>query len=454
MNSLKTDLYELTMAAGYFQNRVDVRATFELLCYKEPKNRSYLITCGLEQVVDYILNLRFSDEEIEFLRRHPAFRSVGPAFFDYLKGFRFTGNLWAMPEGEIFFANEPIIQVEAPIIEAQILETYILSVIHIQTLVATKASRVVRAACSDKRDRGVIDFGSRRAHGPEAGVLAARAAYVGGCLGTSNVYAGKTFNIPMYGTMAHSWVETFDKEEEAFSKYYEVFPDNTILLIDTYNTLKAAKKVAALNKDIKAVRLDSGNLEVLSKKVRRILDKNGLQKVKIIASGSLNEYTISELVRKKAPIDFFGVGTEMVTSKDMPSLDLIYKLVQTETKSGDIIFKSKLSQEKRTIPGRKNVFRRYTRKGLFSEDIVNLFSEKPPKNSQSLLGLVIKDGGLVRPMPGIDNIRKYAKDRLSLLPPYCLDLRKNRFLKTKVSRMLKRLHHEIKKGISGSRYAE
>lgn len=440
MNSpLKTDLYELTMAAAYFQNKIQARATFELFCYKEPESRSYFITCGLEQVVDFVLNLRFSEEDVDFLRRHSAFRYVGSAFFDYLRRFKFSGNLWAMPEGEIFFANEPIIQIEAPIIEAQILETYLLSIMHIQTLVATKASRIVQAACSDGRKRSVVDFGSRRAHGPEAGVLAARAAYISGCLGTSNVYAGKVFDIPLYGTMAHSWVETFDAEVESFNKYHEVFPENTILLIDTYNTIKAAKKIATLEKDIKGVRLDSGNLEVLSKKVRKILDKNGLQKVKIIASGNLNEYKILDLVKRKAPIDFFGVGTEMVTSKDLPSLDLIYKLVQIENENGKVEFKAKLSEGKKTIPGRKQVYRIYSKNGLFLKDIIGLFSDKVPKHSRPLLEPIIKNGELIKLLPNIETIRKNLQEKLSSLPRYCLNLRKGKYLKTQFSRGIRRL---------------
>src|SRR3990167_3148656 len=221
-DSLKVDLYELTMAAGYFQNKVDLRATFELSCHTMPKNRSFLVACGLEQVVEYILNLRFSDEDVAFLKDLPVFRHAKGNFFDYLKNFKFSGDVWAMPEGEIFFAREPVIQVEAPIIEAQILETCVLSLMNIESVVATKAARVVAAASADGVARGVIDFGSRRAHGPEAGVLAARAAYVAGCAGTSNVYAGRSFGIPAYGTISHSFVEAFDKEQEAFKRYHAV----------------------------------------------------------------------------------------------------------------------------------------------------------------------------------------------------------------------------------------
>ena len=423
-NSLKVDLYELTMAAGYFQNKVEARATFELSCHTMPENRSFLVACGLEQIIEYILNLRFVHEDIVFLKTLPVFRHVQQGFFDYLKDFKFSGDVWAMPEGEIFFAREPVIQVEAPIIEAQILETYLLSVLNIETLVAAKAARVVAAARADGVARGVIDFGSRRAHGPEAGVLAARAAYIGGCLGTSNVYAGRQFGIPVYGTMAHSWVEAFDSEEESFEKYHAVFPENTVLLVDTYDTVGCVGKVVKmpLREKLKGVRLDSGDLRTLSKKVREVLDKAGLPHVKILASGNLNEYKIAELIRAQAPIDLFGVGTDMATSRDYPALDLTYKLVQVQEKNGTINYKSKTSPQKETIPGKKQVFRRYAKNGLMEEDHVGLFGQKSPSGTQPLLRQIIRKGALVEPLAALGDIREYTRQRLSLLPPSFLRL--------------------------------
>lgn len=437
-DGLKTDLYELSMAAGYYQNNVGLRACFELFCYKSPANRSYFVACGLQQAVDYILNLRFTGEDIAFLKNQPAFSSVRQGFFDYLKDFRFTGNVWAMPEGEIFFAKEPILQVEAPVIEAQILETYLLSIMHIQSLVATKASRVAQSARSDGVKRDVIDFGSRRAHGPQAAILAARASFIAGCAGTSNVYAGKSFGIPIYGTMAHSWVEAFDSEEDAFLKYHQVFPKNTVLLIDTYDTINAVQKAVQLKEGLKAVRIDSGDLESLSKRARKILDKAGLKSVKIIASGNLNEYNIQELVKKKAPIDIFGVGTDMVTSRDLPSLDLIYKLVQIE-KDGKIKFTAKTSPGKRTVPARKQVFRKYTKKGVFLKDIISLFSENAPPGARPLLEPVIKNGRLMGPLPGIQTARRHFQDRIGRLPSYCLSISDGKYLKTEFSPALKKL---------------
>lgn len=423
-NSLKVDLYELTMAAGYFQNKVDALAAFELSCHTMPENRSFLVACGLEQVVDYILNLRFSDEDIGYLKRLPVFKTVKADFFDYLRRFKFTGDVWAMPEGEIFFAREPVIQVEAPIIEAQILETYLLSVTNIESLVAAKAARVVGAACADGVSRGVIDFGSRRAHGPEAGVLAARAAYIAGALGTSNVYAGKSFGIPIYGTIAHSWVQAFDSEEEAFEKYHAVFPENTILLVDTYDTPGCVRKITGmpLKNQLKGVRLDSGDLKTLSQAVREILDQGGLSHVKILASGNLNEYKIAGLVNGHAPIDSFGVGTDMAVSRDCPALDLTYKLVQIRGKDGAIKYKSKASPQKETVPGRKQVFRRYDGKGMFSGDVVGLASEDAPAGTRPLLRPIIRGGALTEPLPALNDIRKNTRQNVAGLPPSFLRL--------------------------------
>lgn len=416
-NALKIDLYELTMAAGYFHNKMDVTATFELSCHTMPPHRSYLVACGLEQIVDYLLNLKFGDGEIDFIKQIPAFKTVDPAFFEYLKNFKFTGDVWAMLEGEFFFASEPVIQVTAPIIEAQILETYLLSILNVESLIATKASRVVQTACRGKEECPVIDFGSRRAHGPQAGILAARASYIAGCEGTSNVFAGKKFGIPLYGTVAHSWIETFPTEEEAFLNYSKVFPGQTTLLIDTYDTLAAVQKIVKSfhKEELNAVRIDSGDLKILSKQVRKILDQNGFSGVKIIASGNLNEYKIQQLLKANAPIDIFGVGTDMVTSRDYPSLDLTYKLVQLETSAGEIQYKAKRSHGKQTVPGRKQVFRKVSEKGIFKEDIIGLWDEPAPAGTRALLTLVIEQGKLKKPLPALPEIRHYLKERLGAL---------------------------------------
>ncbi|HSP05629.1 MAG TPA: nicotinate phosphoribosyltransferase, partial [Acidobacteriota bacterium] len=356
--ALLTDLYQLTMAAAYFESRRNEPAVFELSFRRMPLNRSFLVAAGLEQALYYITSLRFTAEDIAYLRSLEPFRNIDSAFFDYLADFRFTGDVWAVPEGTPVFPAEPVLQVRAPLIEAQVLETYLLAVLNTQTMVATKGARIVRAA----RGRGVVDFGTRRAHGPQAGLYAARAAYIGGCMGTSNVLAGKQLGIPLYGTAAHSFVMAFPSELEAFRLYYQVFPQSTVLLIDTYDTLEAAKKVKDVGPDVRGVRIDSGNLLDLSVKVRRILDGTGMQHVKIFLSGDLNEYKIEELLEQGAPADFFGVGTELVTSYDDPALSGVYKLVEASDRPV-----MKISPGKISYPGRKQVYR-FERGGLFDSD--------------------------------------------------------------------------------------
>src|SRR5712692_9713257 len=324
---LTTDLYELTMAAAYFENGLRNRAIFELFIRKLPRHRSYLIVAGLEQALDYLSTLRFTADQIDYLREHPSFKNVSREFFDYLGEFRFTGDVWAMPEGTAAFAMEPLLRVSAPIIEAQVVETFLLSTVNFQTMIASKAARVVTAA----RGRSVVEFGTRRAHGTEAGLFAARAAYIGGCIGTSNVEAGHLFGIPTFGTLAHSFVMSFKEEDEAFRAFLKVFPETATILVDTYDTIAAMKRLASdFAPSIPAVRLDSGDLCELSKEVRGILDHAGMTNTKIFASGDLNEYKIADLISRGAQIDSFGVGTELATSHDAPSLGGVYKLAGLE----------------------------------------------------------------------------------------------------------------------------
>src|SRR5215510_7308107 len=324
---LTTDLYELTMAAAYFENGLHQPALFDLFIRRLPKHRSYLITAGLDQILDYLSELRFTPDQIDYLRKHPVFKRVSDAFFDYLTGFRFTGDIWAMPEGTAAFGMEPLLRVKGPIIEAQVVETFLLSTLNFQTMIASKAARVVRAA----QGRSVIEFGTRRAHGTEAGLFAARAAFIGGCIGTSNVEAGHLFGIPTFGTLAHSFVMSFDDEDEAFRAFLKVFPHTATVLVDTYDTIAAVTRLAReFGPRIPAVRLDSGDLLELSKSVRRILDDHGMSGTKIFASSDLNEYRIEALLNDGACIDAFGVGTEMATSFDSPALSGVYKLVAVE----------------------------------------------------------------------------------------------------------------------------
>jgi len=341
------------MAAGYFSaaKHHDV-ATFELSVRRLPKNRDFIIVAGLQQALEYLANLHFTSEEIAYLRELPQFANASPDFFDYLAGFRFTGNVFAVPEGTPMFAGEPIMTIKAPIIEAQIPETFLLSTITFQTLIATKAWRVSRAA----QGREVFEFGTRRAHSPEAGVLGARASFIGGCAGTSNTLAGFRFGVPVVGTAAHSWIMSFDSEIEAFRQLQKLLGEKTVQLIDTYDTLEGARRAISLGVPLFGVRIDSGNFLALSREVRSLLDQAGMSHVKIMLSGDLNEDRIADLLAQNAPVDSFGVGTELATSADAPSMGAIYKIVELES-NGVTRATAKFSAEKASLPGAKQVFR-------------------------------------------------------------------------------------------------
>jgi nicotinate phosphoribosyltransferase len=394
---LTTDLYELTMAAAYFENGIHQPALFDLFIRRLPAHRSYLITAGLEQALDYLSQLRFTADQINYLRAHPTFKRVSSEFFDYLASLRFTGDVWAMPEGTAAFGMEPLVRVNAPIIEAQIVETFLLSTINFQTMIASKATRVIVAA----KGRSVIEFGTRRAHGTEAGLFAARAAYIGGCIGTSNVEAGHLFGIPTFGTLAHSFVMSFENEDEAFRAFLKVFPESATVLVDTYDTIAAVKRLV---KDfrgsvIPAVRLDSGDLCELSKEVRQILDDAGMTQTKIFASGDLNEFRIADLIFRGAKIDSFGVGTELATSFDSPALSGVYKLSGLE-ENGQIKMRIKMSKDKATYPGPKQVWRLADSTGKYIRDVITLADEPEPKpeqngSRQSLLNQVMKNGKIL-----------------------------------------------------------
>lgn len=416
MNGLVTDLYQLTMAAGYFEaGKTQQRATFELFVRRLPENRNFLIAAGLEQVVDYLLNLRFTKEEVDYLRGLPHFAHVAPEFFDALLEFRFTGELYAVREGTPLFPGEPFLTIRAPLMEAQIPETFVLSTIAFQSMIATKAARTVEAACG----RDVVEFGSRRAHSPQAGVLAGRAAYIGGCAGTSNVETGYKYEVPVFGTNAHSWIQSFASEIDAFRHLQTLLGGATAYLIDTYDTLDGARKAASLGQPLWGVRLDSGNLKELAPAVRKILDDAGLHEAKIMATGDLNEYKILELMAAKAPIDSFGVGTDLATSSDAPALGAIYKLVEIE-EDGKRRYTAKFSPEKNTMPGAKQVFR------FANRDVIGLITEclgcGGDETAEALLRPVIIGGELVTRMPSIRNARAYRERCVRALPSKILSL--------------------------------
>lgn len=408
---LTTDLYQLTMAAGYFHGGLHERsACFEAFVRRLPENRNYLLLAGLEQIVHYLTRLRFTEEQTAWLASLPVFERVSSDFFDYLRDLRFTADAWAMPEGTVFYPNEPVLRIQGDLIQAQLVETYVLTCLNMQTLVASKAARVTRAA----QGRPVADFGMRRAHGPMAGLLAARGAVIGGCTGTSNVEAARRLGVRPVGTQAHSWVMSFEQEEEAFRRYAEVFGPHTVCLVDTYDTLSGVRKALAVEDDLRAVRLDSGDLLTLSTRVREILDDAGRTDTKILASGDLNEYRIDELLRAGAPIDLFGVGTEMVTSLDAPALSFVYKLVASEDETGEIVPRIKRSSDKATLGGAKQVFRRYDDAGLMQGDLLTRADETA--EGAPLLEPILQDGQPRRRLPDLPAIVQRARAQLDALP--------------------------------------
>ena len=410
--ALRTDLYQLTMMQAYWKSGHNPEATFDYFVRKIPAG-SYLVTAGLTFVLDYIEKLHFEDDDLEYLET----QGFDERFLDVLRGFRFTGDILAMPEGSIAFPLEPIIRVTAPIMEAQLVETFILNKMNFSTLIATKAARVVHAA----RGRGIAEFGLRRAQG-DGHLEATRATYIGGCDSTSNVLAGKNLGIPVSGTMAHSFVTSFDHEIDSFRAYAEAFPKKCFLLIDTYDSIEGAKKAAIVGKELEkkgerllGVRLDSGDLAELSIQVRKILDKAELDYVRIVASGDLNELKIDKLMSRGAEIDLFGVGTELVTGRPSPALDGIYKLSDV-VEHGRHIPKMKLSEEtvKATLPGKKLVWR-VVEKNEFIKDIISLENESPD-NAVPLLEMAIKNGKVVCDIPSLDEIKQRVRGNLSRLP--------------------------------------
>lgn len=436
--TLLTDLYQLTMMNGYLKHeRNDEIAVFDVF-FRQNGMITYSLACGLEQVVDYVLNLNFGEDEIKYLESLNIFSAE---FIDYLKDFKFTGDIYAVPEGTVVFPGEPILTVKAPIMQAQLLETAILNIMNFQTLIASKAAKIAYVAKGDV----VMEFGLRRAQAPDAGIYGARAAVIGGCNSTSNVLAGKMFDIPVSGTHAHSWVMNFKDEYTAFMEYAKVYPNNTLLLVDTFDTLKQGVPNAikvfdwlkANGYKPKGIRLDSGDLAYLSKKARAMLDQAGYTDAIICASGDLDEYSINSLKNQGAKINSWGVGTRLITSADMPALGGVYKLAAIIDKDGNITPKIKVSEtvEKITNPGFKNIFRVYDKEtGKAEADFIALRSESAIDESKPLVLThpterwkkmtfenytvrplhvdVIKDGKLVYKLPKLSEIKEYAKKEL------------------------------------------
>jgi nicotinate phosphoribosyltransferase len=411
--SMFTDLYELTMCASYFDNLKFEPATFDLFIRRLPPNRSYFLFAGLEQVLIHLEKMKFTDEQIGYLKK----QGFKEDFLEYLRNFKFTGDVYAVPEGTVVFPCEPLIRVTAPIIEAQLVETFLLNTINLQTMIATKASRVVQAA----QGKAIIEFGLRREHGVDAGMKVARSSYIAGCAGTSNVLAGMVYDIPVFGTMAHSFVMSFEKEIDAFRAFAKTFPNKSTLLIDTYDDMAGAEKAAIVAKELEkigcklgGVRLDSGDLSETSKKVRALLDEKGLQYVEIFASGDLDEYKIAELLSKDAKIEAFGVGTKMGTSADYPYTDVIYKLCETMNEKGEFSPIMKLSEGKITLPGRKQVYRFKDNMGNYVKDVVALADET--MEGESLLVKIMGKGKLLYELPALDEIKQTVSENLAKLP--------------------------------------
>lgn len=435
--SMMMDLYEMTMANGYFISQKEPRrVVFDVFYRKNPDGGGYAVFAGLEQIIEYVENLHFDEEDIEYFRSLNLFSE---RFLEYLKGFKFTGDIYAFPEGTIMYPNEPIVTVIAPLIDAQLIETVILTEINHQSLIATKASRIVKAA----QGRMVSDFGARRAHNMDAALYGARAAYIGGASGTATVMAGKEFNIPVSGTMAHSWIMYFKDEYEAFCQYAKTYPDNSVFLVDTYdvlhsgipNAIRAAKDVLEpMGKRLKGVRLDSGDLAYLSKKVRKLLDNAGLEDCMIVMSNSLDEYTITSIINQGGKIDSFGVGERLITAKSDPVFGAVYKIAAVEEK-GVFSPRIKVSEtiEKITNPGLKQVYRVYDAEGQAVADLITGADEKasfdepyryidPQKpwkkrsfencTAKKLQRLMVKDGKRVREKQTLDEIRDYVRQQL------------------------------------------
>jgi nicotinate phosphoribosyltransferase len=417
--ALFTDLYELTMAAVYHRRRMHQPATFSLFVRRLPPERAFLIAAGLEDVLEFIRTFGFSRESIKRLDSLGRFQND---FLDFLGGLGFTGEVHAVPEGTVLFADEPLLEVTAPMIEAQILETALINFCHCQTLIASKAARSVIAA----RGRPVAEFGLRRTPGTDAGLKSARSAFIAGCDLTSNVLAGTEYGIPVTGTMAHSYVTAFTREAESFEAFAESFPDSTVLLLDSYDTLAAAHKAVAVARRLAerghrlaGVRLDSGDLATLSRKVREILDAAGFPGVQIFVSGGLDELAVEQLLSSGAPIDAFGIGTRMNVSADVPSLDMVYKLVGYAGR--DVL---KLSQGKETWVGAKALYRRRGADGRFEGDVLALRDEAPPDMAaESLLEPVMRGGHLLRAPPPLSQIRARCAAQMAALPEELKQLR-------------------------------
>ena len=438
---LVIDLYQLTMAASYFEQKMSAPATFSLFIRAYPPNRNFFIAAGLEELLVFLENFRYQKDDLEYLDTLGLFK---PDFLDFLGSLKFTGQVRAMPEGTIFFKDEPILEVTAPIIEAQLVETLVINMINVSTMIATKAARCVNAA----QGRRLVDFALRRTQGIDAGLKVARSSYLAGFIGTSNVLAGKIYNIPVFGTMAHSYITSFPSEIEAFRAFAKAFPRNAVLLIDTFDpiagtrhAIKVARELEEQGYQLRGVRLDSGDLVDLSIRVRELLDENGLKDVQIFASGGFDEFKIDDVLSRGAKIDAFGVGTKMGVSADAPYFDMAYKLVQYDGRPV-----MKLSTGKVTYVGAKQVFRFFDDDGFIDHDTIGLKSENHPP-AHTLLQTFMVSGKRVRDPENLETIKMRVEKEFVKLPPQCKTLDAEKKVRVEISEELEKLQQEVKQQI-------
>lgn len=438
---LSTDFYQLTMVAAYYQYNLENEispdediSVFELFVRDLPENRNYMIYAGLEQIIYYLQNAQFTERTINYLKNRRDFRNIDESFFtDYLPNFNLELDVWGMPEGQVFFPNEPVLRVRGPSLQAQLVETYIISVMNYQSIVASKASRIKNVA----PDKLLLEFGTRRGHGPQGGIYAARASYIGGFDGTSNVTADLELGINASGTMAHSFVQKFG-EMKSFEIYYDYYKEDTILLIDTYDIGEGAKKAAKFDNNIMGVRIDSGDLAKEAKRVRKILDEQEANEVSIVLSSNLDEYKIKEILEHGAPVKALGIGTELVTSSDAPKMGAVYKLMENKGKP-----KIKISEGKVTYPSSKQVYRFYDENGKFKKDLLALDNEEAPEGGEPLLIPIMKKGELVYDLPPLEESREFCLENVKKLPEGYKKLEIREFKELEISKKLKELWNRL-----------
>lgn len=441
--ALFTDLYQLTMAQSYWQSRMTRDATFSLYFRHFPRNRSYYVFVGLEDVLDYLEDFNFTSDDISALEKLGHFDD---GFLEFLADMKFSGEVRAMPEGSLFFENEPVLEITGPVIECQIAETYLVNQINLQSMLATKAARSIYASAG----RGIVDFGSRRTHGTDAAVKLARASYVTGFTGTSNVLAAAEYGIPAVGTMSHSFITSFKQELDSFNAYTTSFPDSSILLVDTYDTIEGVRNAVQCGLQLKergdqlqGIRLDSGDLHELSKTSRKMLDEAGLNTVKIFASGGLDEFSIDSLVQSGAPIDGFGVGTNIGTSSDAPYTDFVYKMVKYARRPV-----MKLSEGKTSLPGAKQIFREFDHNRSFRGDIIGCEPDVDlGDQAELMLRVVMERGKRLQPKTNLDEIRAHFRDQIIRLPEHFKSLRSHDVYPVSLSNKLKKLTLKTKRSL-------